>query len=211
MNTQSQSQGRIEVIAGCMFSGKTRHLIERLTEAGRHGMRVGAIKHGNDDRYDATHLIAHDGARFPAQPIRDARRIPDLSDGLDVVAIDEAQFFGAPLPEVVAAMRAAGRWILIAGIDHNAWGDAFDPMPRLIAMADVHTQTCAPCTRCGAPARFSQRMTPIDRPDMVGGRGQYEPRCAACFVPLPRSTPGRMPFATAMDAAKSSGPARIAR
>lgn len=184
--------GTLHVICGCMFSGKTARLIAHLTAAHDAGRRVLAFKHSDDVRYDRDALATHDAQRFPALAISQAARLQHvaLETGVEVLGIDEGQFFGAALLEAACNLRAAGRTIFIAGIDHDTWGRPFPPLPQLKAAADkVETLTTA-CGACGAPARFSQRMTPLGPTgDLVGGPEDYQPRCPACFVPLSAPAP----------------------
>lgn len=174
-----------------MFSGKTERLIARLRAADREGRRVVAFKHKIDDRYDATHLITHTQDRFNAQRAHDAAAIENAPDtaAAEVVGIDEAHFFGLPLVETARRLRAAGKRVIIVGIDNNAWGKPFTPLPQLAALADEVIQCTAPCRVCGKPARFSQRMVPVTSNLMVGGAESYEPRCDNCFTPLPGHPP----------------------
>jgi thymidine kinase len=172
-----------------MFSGKTERLIARLRAAQRDGRRAAAFKHRMDDRYDAVHLVTHQQDRFEARRAADAAEIERLSAGADVIGIDEGHFFGPALLDVVRRLVGRGARVIVAGIDHNAWGRPFRPMPELAALADEVTLTAAPCRVCGAEARFSQRMVPVTTSYMVGGADAYEPRCARCFVPLPGEPP----------------------
>ena len=182
--------GRIEVICGCMFSGKTSLLIERLRAAQASGRRVRAFKHVLDARYDPTALATHDARRFPAESVADAEALAAAARGCEVVGVDEVHFFGRRLVEVVSRLVEAGALTVVAGIDHDAWGQAFPMMEQIKRRAaDVCVRT-VPCGVCGAPARLSQRMTSLTPgDDMVGGLRAYEPRCAACFRPLPPPAP----------------------
>lgn len=176
-----------------MFSGKTQRLIARLCAAAGAGRRVLAIKHVIDDRYDATHLITHDEQRFPASRARSAAEIERLAADAETIAIDEGHFFGRELVAVVQRLLAGGRDVVVAGLEFNAWGRPFEPMPTLAAQADaVHTHT-APCRRCGEPAHYSQRLVPVATDLMVGGAEAYEPRCERCFESLPGDPPGAAP------------------
>lgn len=183
------SRGCLEVIRGCMFAGKTEGLIAALRDAKEGGRRVIAFKHSMDDRYDATHLITHRHDRFEAERAPDALTIERLASDFDVVGIDEGHFFGRDLLTVVRRMLQSGKYVIIAGIDNDAWGRPFPPMPELAALADRDVLLSRPCTKCGADARFSQRLVPVTSEFMVGGVGDYEPRCAACFTPLPGPPP----------------------
>lgn len=172
-----------------MFAGKTARLIERLAAASSAGHRVVACKHVLDRRYDPSCLATHDGRQFPAVAVADADEVERQAAGAAVVGVDEAQFFGRPLVEVVARLRAAGCGVIVAGIHHDAWGQDFPPLPQLIAAADEIELLHVPCTVCGRPAEYSQRLTPVPAGDMVGGPGDYAPRCATCFQPLATPAP----------------------
>jgi len=175
--------GRIEVICGCMFAGKTGRLIERLLAAQARGQQVVAFKHTLDRRYAPGELATHDERHFPATALADPALIESRLGRAEIIGIDEAQFFGLPLVAVCQRLRAAGREIIAAGIDYDTWGRPFSPLPELRAIADDVELMDTPCRVCGSPARFSQRMVPVVDGQMVGGPQEYEPRCAACFVP----------------------------
>lgn len=183
----SPPRGRLTAVYGCMFAGKTSRLIALLEQAAASGRRVAAFKHALDARYHATRLVTHDGRGFEAQPIAAAHELLDRSAGAQTVGVDEAQFFGPALTPVCEALLAAGVDVVVAGINFNAWGEPFPPLDRLVAIADERDERLAPCARCGRSAMYSQRVTPIVGGDMVGGLADYEPRCRACFVPLPGS------------------------
>ncbi len=174
-----------------MFSGKTERLIARLRQEQARGRRVAAFKHVIDDRYDATHLVTHKQDRFNALRAKDAADIERTAADADVVAIDEGHFFGTPLIDTVRRLVAAGKTVLIAGLEFNAWGGPFEPMPTLAAMADNVIVRTAPCRRCGKPAHYSQRLVAVTSNLLVGGAESYEPRCADCFEPLPGAPPER--------------------
>ncbi|MCK6484359.1 MAG: thymidine kinase [Phycisphaerae bacterium] len=181
--------GRLEVIAGCMFSGKTGLLIARLRAARSQGRNCLAFKHSIDDRYDADHLITHTLDRFDAIRVPDAAALLERSARADVVGVDEGHFFGRRLIDAMRRMTGRGQRVIIAGIDHDAWGRPFTPMPELIEMADDVQHLFTACRVCGGQARFSQRMVPVDSNVMVGGADLYQPRCARCFEPLEAPPP----------------------
>jgi thymidine kinase len=180
---------RIDVICGCMFSGKTARLIDELYAAGAGGHRVLAFKHRLDRRYGLSHLATHDGRRFPATAAATADELAAGTSGADVVGIDEAQFFGRGLVDVCRALRETGMRVIVAGIHHDAWGRPFPPLPELRRIADSVELLHVPCRVCGQPAEYSQRMVPVTDPDLVGGPREYEPRCWSCFRPLPPPAP----------------------
>jgi thymidine kinase len=177
--------GRIEVICGCMFSGKTARLIALLRAAEAAGQRVIAFTHALDTRYAGAALATHDGLRFPARVAARVEAVRAGCGACDVIGVDEGQFFGAELAELCEELLRLERRVIVAGIDHDAWGRPFAPFPRLKELAAEVTHLTMPCARCGAPSPFTQRITPIVGGSMVGGPGEYEPRCRRCFVALP--------------------------
>lgn len=181
--------GKLIVICGCMFAGKTKRLIQRLEAAARRGRSVIACKHRLDARYDPARLRTHDGLEFDAVPVADASEVAARVGSAEVIGIDEAQFFGRGLADVCRELKSAGRMVIVAGIDHDAWGQDFPPLPQLKERADEVELLHVPCTVCDEPARFSQRVVPVTGADMVGGPNEYQPRCAAHFKPLPGPAP----------------------
>lgn len=177
------------MICGCMFSGKTGRLIELLECERAAGRHVLACKHQLDARYDATRLATHDGRSFPAVAAVDAGQVLARARGADVVGIDEAQFFGRALVTVCQTLARDGKTVIVAGIDHDTWGQPFPPLPELKALADEVEQKYAPCAVCGRPAEFHQRMVPVVGGDLVGGPSEFEPRCREHFTPLPPPAP----------------------
>lgn len=135
----------------------------------------------------ATRLRTHDGCWFPAAALRSAEEIGTYACAVEaeIVGIDEAQFFDAGIIDICVMLRNAGRTVIAAGIHNNAWGRPFSPLPELMAVVDSVEIMTVPCGNCGAAAQFTQRVTPVIAGNMVGGPGDYEPRCAACFRPLP--------------------------
>jgi thymidine kinase len=182
--SEHRTDGRIEVIQGCMFSGKTEELILRLRAAQRDGLRVIAFKHAIDSRYDPDHLITHTRERFDATRVPDAAGIEMLAADAQVVGIDEGHFFNLPLIECVRRLARTGKRVIVVGLENDAWGRPFDPMPQLAAMASHVVTRRVACTRCGDAAPYTQRMIPVTDRTMVGGEGEYEPRCRRHFEPL---------------------------
>ena len=176
--------GQLEVVHGSMFGGKTEHMIGRLRAALAAGRRVRAFKHQIDDRYAADAIVTHPGERFDAVRVAESAAILPRAGDVDFLAIDEGQFFGISLLDVVETLRTGGKSVIVAGITHDAWGRPFDPIPQLCAVADSIVVRQAPCRVCGVPAAYTQRMTVVASPHMVGGLGDYEPRCARHFTPL---------------------------
>ncbi|MGQ9650584.1 MAG: thymidine kinase [Phycisphaerae bacterium] len=179
------NRGSLTVVVGCMFSGKSEFLISRLEEATRLGRATAAFKHSSDNRYCHRDVASHAGRRFRAMAVLDASRIADLARTAEVVAIDEGQFFADDLVDVCRELVADGKEVLVAGLDLDAWGLPFGPMPELVRTADRVVRLQAVCARCGRPADHTQRVVPIMGQKMVGGADCYEPRCAACFEAPP--------------------------
>jgi thymidine kinase len=176
--------GRLEVICGCMFSGKTERLIERLRAARREGQLVAAFKHMSDRRYSNRNLASHSHQEFPAEPVTSAAEIRLQAGQARVVAIDDGQFFDEDLVAVCVGLRQQGRRVIVAGLDRDCWSKPFHPVPDVAAVADDVVQTQGICASCGQPADRTYRHAPVVAGgDMVGGPEAYEPRCARCFNP----------------------------
>lgn len=185
MASMSGSQGSIEVICGCMFSGKSLRLLERLESARRAGRRVAVFKHVSDDRYDKVQIVTHNGRRADATPIREAAEMVSLVGEAEMVIVDEAQFFTDDLIGVCRQLAIQGCEVLVAGLDRDSWGLPFGAVPDLTTVADGVTLTTATCSKCGQEAMFTQRLGKIEGQRMIGGPESYEPRCADCFSPPP--------------------------
>jgi len=177
------TNGRLEVICGPMFSGKTTELIRRLEESQTKGLRVASFKPATDHRYSAHDMVSHSGRASPAQAVGDPREIARSVDRADVFAIDEAHFFGADLTGVCERLVRSGRRVIVAGLERDHFGRPFEPFPALLCEADEVVKLSGPCAVCGGPAVHSQRMVNVPGRIVVGGRAEYEPRCRACFTP----------------------------
>ena len=177
-----RSGGRIELICGCMFSGKTTELIRRLRRARTEGREVKVFKHQVDSRAGQHHIATHDGQRWPAEQLTRAGLLPARCDPAEVIAIDDAHFFDVELVEACRLLAGAGRRVIVTALDRDAWGQPFELTRSLASVADELLQLRAVCAVCGQPAEFTQRIAPFDG-SMVGGSDKYQARCAACFVP----------------------------
>jgi thymidine kinase len=175
--------GWIEVIAGCMFSGKTEELIRRIRRAQIARQTVAIIKPQIDTRHSADQIVSHSDARFPATVVDSSADIIRLAADVQVVGIDEGQFFDSGLVDVVERLADSGKRVIIAGLDQDYLGKPFEPMPQLLAVAEYITKTLAICMRCGNPADRTQRLTGSDQRVLVGAREAYEARCRKCFEP----------------------------
>lgn len=181
MSEKQAGQGRVELICGCMFSGKSEYLIRRATEAQKEGMTVAAFKHAADDRYSTNLIVSHSGLKLEAIAVKAASRISELVGQARIVIIDEAQFFENDLADLCRQLARRGCDVIVAGLDRDSWGLPFGPMPRIEHVADLVTRTTTFCSCCGAKAEYTQRLAPIDDQRMIGGSESYEPRCSRCF------------------------------
>jgi thymidine kinase len=173
--------GWIEVVCGSMFSGKTEELIRRLKRAQIANMRVEIFKPAVDTRYDEHDVVSHDASRIRSTPVSASQNILLLADEVEVVGIDEAQFFDEGIVEVSETLARSGVRVIIAGLDMDFSGKPFGPMPQILATADYITKLHAICVRCGNIANFSYRKTDQTQKVMLGETESYEPRCRSCF------------------------------
>ena len=173
---ESHLQGRVEVICGSMFSGKTEELIRRLKRARIARQRVMIFKPQIDTRYSEMNVVSHDH-----NSIHDTQTILKQSVNYDVVGIDEAQFFDRSLVDVCNKLAYSGIRVIVAGLDMDFKGVPFGPMPDLCAIADEVTKVHAICVRCGALAYASHRLVRNDSRVMLGEKAEYEPLCRECY------------------------------
>ncbi|MFO0571291.1 MAG: thymidine kinase [Polyangiaceae bacterium] len=183
MHHLPRDTGWIEVITGCMFSGKTEELIRRLNRARYAKQTVCIFKPRIDSRYAPDSVVSHSKQELTAVAIDDAHEIIEHSQKADVIGIDEAQFFGAPVVSVAERLANEGKRVIVAGLDQDYLGRPFEPMPQLMAVAEYVTKNLAICMRCGNPADRSQRLVRRDATVVVGGTEAYEARCRRCFDP----------------------------
>ena len=176
--------GWVEVICGCMFSGKTEELIRRMTRAQIARQKLQVFKPALDDRYGREFVASHDANRIESIPVQDSTEIlARLEDSTRVVGIDEAQFFDQGLVEVVERLALRGLRVVIAGLDMDFKGRPFGPIPALLATAEQVTKLSAICMVCGASASRSQRITSSEETVQLGALESYEARCRAHFHP----------------------------
>ena len=183
MHHVPRDTGWIEVITGCMFSGKTEELIRRLNRARYAKQTVKIFKPRIDSRYAPDSVVSHSRQELTAIAIDDANEIFELAADADVIGIDEAQFFGPPVVPVAERLANEGKRVVVAGLDQDYLGRPFEPMPHLMAVAEYVTKNLAICMRCGNPADRSQRLVRRDATVVVGGTESYEARCRRCFDP----------------------------
>lgn len=174
--------GWIEVICGCMFSGKTEELIRRLRRAQIAKQKVSIFKPKIDIRYSSEHIVSHNEQALIARVVDDASEIPALAGDSQVVGIDEAQFFKENLVEVCELLANREKRVIVAGLDQDYRGKPFDPMPQMLAIAEYITKTLAICVICGNPADRTQRKGEHHERVLVGAKDLYEARCRRCFV-----------------------------
>jgi thymidine kinase len=175
-------RGSIEVIAGSMFSGKTEELIRRLRRALFAGLRVEIFKPSIDKRYSEDRVVSHDEKSIISTPVENASSILLLASGVEVVGIDEAQFFDGSLVEVCTSLADAGTRVIVAGLDMDFAGHPFGPMPALMAVAEYISKVHAICVRCGNLANYSYRKVKDDKIVMLGEKDIYEPICRSCYI-----------------------------
>jgi thymidine kinase len=173
--------GWIEVICGSMFSGKTEELIRRLRRARIANLRVGIFKPVTDDRYHRENIVSHDDNSILSIPVANAQAILNGTTLVDVVGIDEAQFFDDSLPEVCDILALKGTRVIVAGLDMDYLGKPFGPMPALLSKAEYITKLHAICMQCGNIASYSYRKSRIAEQLLVGNEDLYEPRCRLCY------------------------------
>ena len=174
--------GGIEVIAGSMFSGKTEELIRRLKRAKIARQKVEIFKPSIDKRYSLTEVVSHDENSIRSTPVDNSANILLLSGDVDVVGIDEAQFFDKGLVEVVIKLANLGIRVIVAGLDMDFKGVPFGPIPNLMAVADHVTKVHAICVNCGSIAQFSHRLSNTEQLVLLGEKDIYEPLCRNCFL-----------------------------
>jgi thymidine kinase len=180
------NMGWIEVVVGPMFSGKSEELIRRLRRAEIARQRVQIFKPAIDSRFAANEIVSHSGLGIPSDNVTKASEILEkLQPRTEVVGIDEAQFLGEELVEVCTKLANLGKRVIVAGLDTDFRGRPFEPMPRLLAVAEEITKLLAICVRCGNPAVHTQRMVENEELIVVGASGAYEARCRRCFEPNP--------------------------
>jgi thymidine kinase len=174
-------RGSIEVITGSMFSGKTEELIRRLRRSQFAGLKVEIFKPSLDNRYSETRVVSHDEKSIISTPVDNAAAILLFAGDVDVVGIDEAQFFDISIVEVCNQLADRGIRIVIAGLDMDFMGKPFGPMPALLSIAEYVTKVHAICMRCGNLAQYSFRKSEEAQVVLLGEKNLYEPLCRNCY------------------------------
>ncbi|MBK9318121.1 MAG: thymidine kinase [Bacteroidetes bacterium] len=175
-------RGWIEVIAGCMFSGKTEELIRRLKRAKIARQQVEIFKPSIELRYDEVNIVSHDANAIQSTPVPASSNILLLGHEVDVIGIDEAQFFDDQLPYVCETLANSGTRVIVAGLDMDYLGKPFGPMPQLLAIADYVSKVHAICISCGDLATHSHRHVKDSSLILLGEKESYVPLCRSCFV-----------------------------
>ncbi len=178
---EAHRPGRIEVVCGSMFSGKTEELIRRMRRAEFAKQKVEIFKPAIDTRYSEEDVVSHDQHAIPSTPIDSSASILLLTSDIDVVGIDEAQFFDMGLVDVCNQLANRGVRVIVAGLDMDFRGVPFGPMPALCAIADDVTKVHAICVKCGNLAYLSHRTVSDERRVLLGETQEYEPLCRECY------------------------------
>ncbi len=178
---ESHRPGRIEVVCGSMFSGKTEELIRRMKRAKFAKQKVEIFKPAIDTRYSDNDVVSHDQNAIPSTPVETSSSILLLSSDIEVVGIDEAQFLDMGLVDVCNELANRGVRVIVAGLDMDFRGVPFGPMPALCAIADDVTKVHAICVRCGNLAYLSHRLVQNDKRVLLGEKMEYEPLCRDCY------------------------------
>jgi thymidine kinase len=184
-NISGERRGWIEVICGSMFSGKTEELIRRLKRVKYANLKVEIFKPAIDVRYDEVNVVSHDSNAILSTPIDNSQTILLMADGVDVVGIDEAQFFDDQICHVCETLALKGIRVIVAGLDMDYLGRPFGQMPGLLAIADYITKLHAICMKCGNIANVSYRKTTQEGQVLLGEKDIYEPRCRICAQERP--------------------------
>lgn len=180
-NKKAKNRGWIEVICGSMFSGKTEELIRRLRRAEYAKLKVEIFKPLIDTRYSLEDVVSHDETTIRSTPVESSGNILLLAGDVDVIGIDEAQFFDKNLVDVCNQLANSGIRVIVAGLDMDYLGKPFGPIPALIAEAEYVTKVHAICMQCGNLAQYSHRIAKSDKLVLLGEKTEYEPLCRVCF------------------------------
>jgi thymidine kinase len=178
---KGQRSGWIEVICGSMFSGKTEELIRRLKRAQIADQELSVFKPTTDRRYSNSKVVSHDDNSLHSTVVHNALEITKVPESVQVIGIDEAQFFDLALTDVCQNLALRGIRVIVAGLDMDYLGQPFGPMPNLLAVAEYITKVHAICSHCGNLATHSFRLTTDDQQIVLGEKDRYEPRCRVCY------------------------------
>ena len=180
-DSHNKSQGWIEVVCGSMFSGKTEELIRRLKRAQFANQKIAIFKPAVDNRYSDVEVVSHDFHKITSNPISDPAAMLEVGPEIEVVGVDEAQFFDASLVDVCQTLANRGIRVIVAGLDTDYLGIPFGPMPQLMAVAEDVQKVHAICVKCGALANHSHRLSRSKDLVLLGEKDVYEPLCRECY------------------------------
>ena len=184
MDVVKHNMGWIEVIVGPMFSGKSEELIRRLRRAEIGKQRVQIFKPVIDQRYTKNGIVSHSGLEIPSELVATGSDIlAQVAPRTEVVGVDEAQFLGESVVDACVKLADLGKRVIVSGLDTDFMGRPFEPMPRMLAVAEEITKLLAICMQCGNPAVHTQRLVASEELIVVGASGMYEARCRRCFEP----------------------------
>lgn len=181
IGNRGRQKGWIEVICGCMFSGKTEELIRRLKRAQYANQKVEIFKPMTDVRYHEENIVSHNSNEIRSTPVDSSQNILLMANDAEVIGVDEAQFFDNELANVCAELAGRGVRVIAAGLDMDYRARPFGPMPNLLAKAEYVTKVHAICMKCGDLATHSFRKTAETGQVLLGEKESYEPRCRSCF------------------------------
>ena len=176
-----KKSGCIEVVCGSMFSGKTEELIRRLRRAQFANQKIAIFKPSIDKRYSDVEVVSHDFHKITSRPVKEAAQMLDIEPDVQVVGIDEAQFFGEELVDVCQTLANRGVRVIAAGLDTDFMGVPFGPIPKLMAVAEDVQKVHAICVKCGTLANHSHRLSKSKDLVLLGEKDVYEPLCRECF------------------------------
>ncbi len=179
---RTKRSGWIEVICGSMFSGKTEELIRRLKRARISKQNVEIFKPSVDIRYDEENVVSHDSNTIPSTPVQSSSQILLMAGDVDVIGVDEAQFFDMELPSVCDQLANSGIRVIVAGLDMDYTGKPFGPIPAILAAAEYVTKVHAICMKCGNLAQYSHRIAGGEKLVELGETDSYEPLCRRCYT-----------------------------
>jgi thymidine kinase len=180
-NTSGERRGSIEVICGSMFSGKTEELIRRLKRVKIANLKVEIFKPAIDKRFDEVKIVSHDSTAIQSTPVDNSQKILLMAGDVDVIGIDEAQFFDEEIANVCDELAFRGIRVIVAGLDMDYLGNPFGQMPNLLSKADYVTKLHAICQQCGNMANYSYRKVADEKQVLLGATDAYEPRCRKCY------------------------------
>lgn len=181
LEKSKEKRGSIEVICGSMFSGKTEELIRRLRRSEIAKQRVIICKPSIENRYDSEKVVSHNQISIDCKTISKASEILTFSEEVDVLGIDEAQFFDAELVVICNELANNGVRVIIAALDMDYEGQPFEPIPQLLSVADEVTKVRAICIQCGSLANYSYRIVEKNERILLGEKNEYEARCRNCY------------------------------